>query len=237
MKRVVSLTAVCVTSTAALTAPAFAGWSVTILTPPGCTASYAYDVSGGQQAGYGYGPATGNHAHAALWTGTAASWVDLNPAGYTESAVCDVSGGQQVGRARGPGTGNQHHAGLWTGTAASWVDLNPAGDTESRALGVSGRRQVGHARGPATENHTHAGLWTGTAASWVDLHSLLPAGYVSSRAYGIDTSSGETWVVGYADDAAGHSQAVKWHYVVPKSSTPVPLLRGPGGLAALIRRR
>ena len=113
---------------------------------------------------------------ASLWSGTAASWIDLNPTGSTLSNLNAVDVGQQVGSVR---ISNIDRASLWTGTAASWVSLNPAEASSSSALGVSGGQQVGF----AFIGTSHAGFWTGTAASWVDLH---PAGATSSKANGVN---------------------------------------------------
>ena len=59
--------------------------------------SYAHAVSGGRQVGDASGSATGNQEHASLWSGTAASWVDLHTfldSRYTTSWAwgVDVSG-------------------------------------------------------------------------------------------------------------------------------------------------
>lgn len=61
--------------------------------------------------------------HAGLWSGTAASWVDLHPAGSESSQAFGTSGTQQVGYAV---IGGMTHAGLWGGTAESWEDLSLA---------------------------------------------------------------------------------------------------------------
>ena len=58
--------------------------------------SFAYGAGGGQQVGYAY---VGSHYRASLWSGTAASWVDLDPAGSSESAAFGVGGGRQAGYA------------------------------------------------------------------------------------------------------------------------------------------
>ena len=150
-----------------ISSSAFAGWEVTYLHPAGSIESNAWGVSGGEQVGYAK---FGSSYHAGLWSGTAASWVDLKPAGSTSSWAYGVSGGQQVGYAD---IGTREHAGLWSGTAASWVDLNPAGSFWSYAYGISGGQQVGSTLDPLTDYYTHASLWSGTAASWVDLD---PAG-------------------------------------------------------------
>jgi hypothetical protein len=55
------------------------------LTPSGFDTSVAEGAGGGQQAGFGSGPATGSHDHALLWTGSATSVVNLHPSGFTDS--------------------------------------------------------------------------------------------------------------------------------------------------------
>lgn len=124
MKRILLSSAACLFFVAALYTPAFAGWTVTYLNPSGASGSLAYGVSGGQQVGWAkFGSES---THPSLWTGTAASYVDLGQ----YSIAFAVSGGQQVGDAI---VGGNSHASLWTGTAASWVDLNPSGATSSAA--------------------------------------------------------------------------------------------------------
>lgn len=150
---------------------AHAQWTVTYLHPANATASVANGANGDRQVGYTYD--ANSHHHASLWSGTAASWVNLSPAGATDSEAGGVYGTQQVGAAT---IGGNTHAGRWSGSAASWTDLNPAGATASSASGVSGTQQVGTA---TFNNRNHAGLWSGTASSWVDLN---PAGALESFA-------------------------------------------------------
>ena len=79
--------------------------------------------------------------HAALWSGTPESAVDLHPTvltGFDESLVFGVGGGQQVGSGSGLGTDNHVHALVWNGTATSAVDLLPTGFTDSAAYGTDG---------------------------------------------------------------------------------------------------
>jgi hypothetical protein len=188
-------------------APAYAQWTVTFLTPAGQSGAAAYGTDGARQVGYTYytdGISNGID-HASLWSGSAASWVDLNPVGAMSSVANGTSGTQQVGAAS-PGNlqtgGSISHAGLWNGTAASWVDLNPVGSTSSVANGTSGAQQVGSAQFAGA---SHAGVWSGTAASWVDLN---PTGAFTSVAY---ATSG-TQQVGAADDHAGlwSGSAASW---------------------------
>ena len=54
------------------------------LNPSGFLNSHALGVSGGQQVGDGFGLATGG-THALLWSGSAASVIDLNPSGFAFS--------------------------------------------------------------------------------------------------------------------------------------------------------
>src|SRR5215210_4207854 len=76
-------------------------WTVTNLHPAGASESYAGGVHAGQQVGsVSFG---GGFFRASLWTGTAASWVDLNPAGATSGAG-GVYAGEQVGQAFVGGT-------------------------------------------------------------------------------------------------------------------------------------
>lgn len=180
MKQYLLLYAACLALMPALATPASASWTVRVLN---AAPSQAIGVFGGQQVGSTSILTYDNIAaephlynHAALWTGTPASWMDLNPAGADQSEAYGVSGGQQVGYAR---MGSVAHAGLWSGTATSWTDIHPAGADESYAYGVSGEQQVGWAY---MGIHRHAGLWTGTAESWVDLN---PAGADESYASGV----------------------------------------------------
>jgi probable HAF family extracellular repeat protein len=85
------------------------------LNPSGFAVSQALGVSGGQQVGSG-SPVAGGSTHALLWTGSAASVVDLHsflPAGFTDSVAIGIdSDGNIVGWA-GPASGGQIHAFLW----------------------------------------------------------------------------------------------------------------------------
>jgi probable HAF family extracellular repeat protein len=187
--------------------------SVVDLNPPGFTYSAAYGVTGGQQVGqgnyyttvsyytnYSQNPRkavlvsyTVAHAHALLWSGSAANAVDLHPVGFTSSLAYGVGGGQQVGY--GVCSDGTQHALVWAGGAAGAVDLHPAVFTSSAAKRVHGGYQVGY--GDYADGTRHALVWNGTAASVVDLHTLLPPGYLNSVATGIDAAGN---VVGYAYD-------------------------------------
>ena len=152
-------------SVAILATAAHAQWTVTRLNPNGYTFSVAYGVpSGTQQAGV---VATNTVGRASLWSGTAASWINLNPAGATESTAFGASLTQQVGLAT---VGGVYGAGLWSGTAGSWVSLHPVGAGESTAYCTTGTQQAVLA---VVGGRLVASLWSGTAASWIN---LSPAG-------------------------------------------------------------
>lgn len=130
-----------------------AQWTVTNLNPASSHVySLAFGVDGSQQVGYITNSTASEHA--SLWSGSAASWVDLNPPGSMESIATAVSDGQQVG---GASINGPIHACLWTGTAASIVDLNPAGSSGSGAMGVSDGQQVGSAEMGGGPSHAVSG--------------------------------------------------------------------------------
>jgi hypothetical protein len=124
-------------------------------------------MRGAQQAGYAI---FGNH-HAAVWSGTAASFVDLNPAGASFSEARATDGTHQGGNYW---VGSLAHAALWSGSAASLVDLHPAGAFESEVWGMAPGEQAGWYELPS--GIAHAALWHGTAASLVDLNPTAQYG-------------------------------------------------------------
>jgi hypothetical protein len=198
----------------------------------GFVRSFALSTDGQHQVGDGTLPGA---QHALLWSGTAASAVDLHPtnlAGFDSSTADGVSGSQQVGYASGSGTSGKNHALLWTGTAASAVDLHPTsltGFDTSEALGTNGANQVGYAFNSSTLVQD-AVLWSGTAVSAIDLSLLLPFASTDSTAFTIDPE-GNIW--GTATDSTGAIHAVEW------SPVPEPagwFLLAAGAAALLVLR-
>ena len=123
----------------------------------GFVSSSAYGSAGFQQTGYGVtDPAHGGAGHALLWTGSAASMVDLHPAGYTFSISYGTNGLQQVGEADDSNLPRHKHAIVWSGGASTAVDLNqflPAGFTDAQAMAIdSNGNIVGYAG-------NHAFMW------------------------------------------------------------------------------
>ena len=159
-------------------------WTVTVLHPSGQTTSEAYGA-GLQQAGY-VKPSV-QQTRAAVWNGTASSFVDLHPNGALTSVAWGASDGQQVGQVLFTGLGSAARASLWSGTASSRVDLNPPGWARSEALDVAGGQQVGTAQF-SSAFVSSAILWTGTAESFVILDPPNAGG--ASRAEGTDVEGG-----------------------------------------------
>ena len=164
--------------------------------------------------------------HAALWSGSANTFIDLNPAGYSQSTAKAISpdGTQQVGLGVLTGS-SEDHALVGTGSAAAFADLNPTGYDYSLALGTDGTYQVGYAVGSNTDDYTHAMLWSGTADSYVDLQNGLPSDLIDSEALSI----ADNVIYGFADDANGNRYAVEWSLPEPSTlalaSLSIPFLR------------
>ena len=152
-------------------------YTATLLHPVGYSDSYGFGALRATQAGIGY---IGGTPHALMWSGTAASRIDLNPSGYSQSAAYGNFGTSLVGFATPVGGFN--HALLWNGSAVSAVDLNPTGFQSSQANAAAGTKQVGSAYGATTNFNTHAFLWSSTAASTIDLN---PSGFSTSNANGV----------------------------------------------------
>ena len=116
------------------------------LAPAGFTNSTAYGTDGVHQVGSANGTTTGNVDHAMLWSGTAASAIDLNPtnlSGFVKSYAVDTANGYEVGYAEP--SSNLAHAMLWSGTANSAVDLQsllPSGVIESYALTIDSQGNI-----------------------------------------------------------------------------------------------
>ena len=157
------------------------------LTPAELTDATALGTNGVQQVGYAN--TSSGAGHAMLWTGTAASAVDLNPtnlSGITYSEALGTNGIQQVGRGNAAGLNYANgDALLWAGTAASAVDLstNTILYEDSEAVATDGTNQVGYGD-YSFGNAPHALLWSGTAASLVDLNTNLN-GITETYAYGV----------------------------------------------------
>ena len=145
-------------------------------------------------------------AHAAGWSGSAATCVDMNPPGYARSLLYGAGSDQQVGIT---GSATTYQAGLWGGSAGSFRSLHPSDATLSAAWACNGGYQVGEL---STQTTKRAVIWAGSPESMVDLNALLPSGYASSAAYGVYVAKdGTVTVVGSAwSSATLREEAVMW---------------------------
>lgn len=137
--------------------------SFTDLHPAGYERSYAYSVSGNEQAGYAVQAGAEN---ACKWNGSSLSFVNLDPSTSYGSRAYGNSNGKQVGYSMFSGA---KQAVIWSGTAISRTSLNPIGSNMSEAYEVAAGKQVGYAR---VNTVVSASLWSGTSGSWVDLNPL-----------------------------------------------------------------
>ncbi|MGB7925063.1 MAG: hypothetical protein WCF57_17615 [Pyrinomonadaceae bacterium] len=179
----------------------------------GFGAGRALGTDGTQQVGTGYtviGINAWSGPYAVLWSGTAASAVNLNPQGSIASQANAVSGGQQVGFDFYP-----RHALLWNGSAESAVDLHPAGNyATSEANATNGTQQAGFGfvGDEATQiGHSHALVWSGTPSSAIDLNQFMPLGFTDAAATGINANGN---IVGWASTGTpanpANVHAVMW---------------------------
>jgi hypothetical protein len=136
----------------------------TVLNPAGSGSGKIFGMSATQQVGTIRLDASRSTYSAVVWSGNAASVVNLAPVAATESVAFGVHEGRQVGYV--VLGGRVSRASLWSGSAASRIDLNPADARQSVATGIHGDQQVGWAQ----IGDLLASLWRGSAQSWVNLH-------------------------------------------------------------------
>ncbi|MCE5199975.1 MAG: carboxypeptidase regulatory-like domain-containing protein [Armatimonadota bacterium] len=94
-----------------------------------CDATCAYGADASEQGG---SILVGHNDHAALWTNSAASFVDLNPNTASSSIINAVSNGWQAGMINV----GADHASIWHGSVGSCVDLHVSGMNASGAKGL-----------------------------------------------------------------------------------------------------
>ena len=142
-------------------------------------------TDGIQQVGYTFDTVQQPNYKAALWSGSASSYVNLNPVGFTESQALGVSNGIQVGFGKQNGV---MRGLLWHGSASSFVDISPAA-TDCIVYGISGGQivgAVGSGVGFNSNNVFSAGMWTGTtAASFVNLAPAFGNGSGANATNGV----------------------------------------------------
>lgn len=188
--------------TAPLTiSPGLPGITYRALDPSGWEQSSAIGASDGLQGG---SVSNSVVTHAALWHGSATSFVDMNPPNWAGSVLTGLTEEMQVGSVS---SATETHAALWRGDAASFKDLNPTGSPGSAAYGISGSSVVGfyktHPKSLPSEPH---------AALWEDgktLVNLNPSAWTQSTALAVDGDLvvGEVGPNGFLCSAAAWTSA------------------------------
>jgi hypothetical protein len=191
--------------------PARAEWMVTNLHPANAPEGSAlFDVADGQQVGV----VLRNMApEAALWSGSAGSYVNLNPP-QSISHARGSSLGRQAGYVISTNTNLEQHATIWSGTSDSWIDINPEAASSSEIWDLMGPQQVGHA---VINGTYHASLWENTAQSWVDLH---PPGAVNSLVFALDGNQqvGQVTINGLGRASLWTGTAANWVDLTPPTT-------------------
>lgn len=190
------------------------------LNPASWTQSVAAGVGGGRQVGSATrsvvcttkkGQCPGGvrtEFHPFMWSGSAASAVDLTPLGlgFGAGRALATDGVQQVGtgfQVIGVNAFAGPFAVVWSGAADTAVNLNPPDSSTSQANGVYGGQQVGYGYVPS-----RALLWKGSADTKVELH---PAGYDSSEASATNgVQQAGSGFVGNASNSVAHRHALLW---------------------------
>lgn len=181
------------------------------LTPSGDWGSSATSMFGDNQFGSVVHPfAT---VHAAKWSGSAASFENLNPAGSTWSYILDADEGAQVGRAT---IGSVHRAGLWGGSATSFVDLNPVGAIGGDAVATHGGVQIGSISFPGSNQYGI--IWAGEADSYVNLATFSDSDHPFPLLKDVEVlPSGEILVTGSAFNQTSQKTDAILFRMQPKS--------------------
>lgn len=184
------------------------------LHPTGYRNSSALAVDGEYQFGSASLPFA--VVHAAMWQGSAATFVDMNPTGAGNSTIKDASDGQQVGVIN---QWNSPHAGIWYHSPESFVDINPAGATSSGVSACSGGLQLGSASFP--DGGTVPGIWAGSADTFTPMDGILPANYAGLSLTDLDIApDGTIQIVGSASNIdLGRLEAV---LLTSSDSVPCP---------------
>ena len=172
-------------------------YTVVILDPGTLPYSQGIGIGGGQQVGQAQWSDANSNFFATLWSGTAASAVNLNPPGIWASVAADTDGTYQVGSTLFPviGGGEDSDAAMWQGTAASYINMSPPNSSRSYIAAIDHGIEVGSA---TINDVDYSGYWTGT-----DPNSFtpLPAPLNTSQAF--DISGNE--IVGDVDISEPHA--------------------------------
>jgi len=131
-------------------------------------------VGGGFLNGAVFPQGSDNPYRALVFSGSAASFVDLTPTGAYSALANAVDGGQQGGFVE-VSLGSPRHPALWAGTAASFKDLLPSGALQGNVRDIKNGVQAGSVQpSGSADTIRHAAIWSGSLATFVDKN---PSGY------------------------------------------------------------
>lgn len=183
--------------------------------PAGIPDSYCNAVDGEHQFGYIGLPFAS--IHAAKWTGSGASFVDMHPDGYINSRIVDASDNQQVGVVN---QWNDPHAVIWNGTPNSILDLNPDGATSSSVTACDSGLQIGYVVYP-DGLPARPGIWAGGKDTFVDLSGVVPPEYSGFNLSALDVAAdGTISIVG----SSYNTNATRSEAILITSTTQAPCL-------------
>lgn len=178
--------------------------------------SEAWATDGNLQGGRVDIEAQGQGIHAALWAGSADSFVDLHPNGASSSAVHGMAPGVQVGTAQ---VGTSHRAMLWRGSAQSAIDLTPDGAISAALNSTTGSIHGGYVR--YSGSFARASIWfSDSAGDFVTLHHLLPGEWRSSVITGITVHNDTFYAAGFGFRVdEGTETSLLWVGTIPAPGT------------------
>jgi hypothetical protein len=190
--------------------------SATALQGLNLTGSYAYAINNGRIVGTGFD--VNEFLVALYWPSTTSVAVEVRPPGFDETEMNEIVGPWGVGSGSGSATGGPRHGLLFRLDDPSvFVDIHPTsdpryrnsyplaslktgpGDNDFILVGAVAVEEV-----PGSgETFEHACVWIGPS-TFIDLHSTVPAGFVLSRATGIDADGN---IYGWATDLVQDNSA------------------------------
>ena len=207
------------------------------------TAYGAYTHNGvAHQVGVSYADTSTAQGRARVWTGTAASALDLTPAGYFSAGL---RGGFSDGTQEYVyGAARLTSAFSDKGLPTFWTGLGGAYETFDTTVAYSGGEILYANQNNAVgqlingSSRTHAALWNTADGSVIDLHSFLPASF-----QGLGTSyalydDGLGHIYGMVQPSSGPAELpIIWTVVPEPSSMLLVALVGPTILVARRRRK
>lgn len=174
------------------------------LHPADYSNSSANAIDGEHQFGSANTPFPGPRTHAAMWTGTAESFVDLDPPNSTRSWITYAADGQQIGTAA---INDVLTSGTWDGAPGTFRAF-----TSGSLSACGGGYQVGSS---LQSGASGAAIWVGADETLVGLHAFVPSEFTSSGARSVHVADdGAITVGGYGwNGVTERSEALIWRSI------------------------